>query len=91
MEIQANQLILGATVIFILGLIVFSVAFQAYGILVNMRQTMGLNISETEVTSITSMLSLIPGILTLFYFIVVGIIIWFVMKKSNEKTQERMF
>lgn len=88
MEIQANQLILGATIIFIVGLIIFSVAFQSYGIMVDLRRNMGINVSNTEVQTITSMLSLIPGILTLFYFTFVGVVIWYVMKHSQKR--ERM-
>jgi glucan phosphoethanolaminetransferase (alkaline phosphatase superfamily) len=87
MEIQASQLILGATVIFIVGLIIFSVAFQSYGIMVDLRQSMGVNVSEAEVTTITSLLSLVPGVLTLSYFVFVGAVIWYVMKKSTERTQ----
>lgn len=85
MEIQANQLILGATIIFIVGLIIFSVAFQSYGIMVDLRRNMGVNVSNIEIQSITSMLSLVPGILTLFYFAFVGLVIWYVMKHSNER------
>ena len=85
MEIKANQLILGATIIFVVGLIIFSVAFQSYGIMVDLRQTMGINVSQTEVEAITSILSLVPGVLTLFYFVFVGTVIWYVMRKSTEQ------
>ncbi len=87
MEIQANQLILSATIIFIVGLIIFSVAFQAYGIMVDLKRTMGVNVTDSEVATITSLLSLIPGVLTLIYFAFVGTVIWYVMRRSNEEQQ----
>ncbi|RLG16629.1 hypothetical protein DRN62_03320 [Nanoarchaeota archaeon] len=86
MEIQANQLILGATVVFIVGLLVFSVIFQAVSIMQQMKQNMGYNLTQEDLM-IAQTLAIIPSILALFYFSFVGVVIWYVMKKSREKAE----
>jgi len=86
MEIQANQLILGATVVFIVGLLVFSVIFQAVSIMQQMKQNMGYNLTQEDLM-IAQTLAIIPSILALFYFSFVGVVIWYVIKKSREKAE----
>jgi len=86
MEIQANQLILGATVVFIVGLLVFSVIFQAVSIMQQMKQNMGYNLTQEDLM-IAQTLAIIPSILALFYFSFVGVVIWYVMRKSREKAE----
>ncbi|MCD6403603.1 MAG: hypothetical protein J7L59_00235 [Nanoarchaeota archaeon] len=86
MEIQANQLILGATVVFIVGLLVFSVIFQAVSIMQQMKQNMGYNLTQEDLM-LAQTLSIIPSVLALFYFSFVGVVIWYVMKKSREKAE----
>ena len=86
MEIQANQLILGATIVFIVGLLVFSVIFQAVGIIQQVKQNMGYNLTQEDLR-LAQTLSIIPSVLAFFYFSFVGVVIWYVMKRSGEKTR----
>ena len=87
MEIQASQLILSATVIFIVGLLIFSVVFQAYSIM-EQYKSIGTNQTAEESRGTFAALSIIPTVLTIIYFLFIGIVIWYVMKKSKEKTEK---
>ena len=87
MEIQANQLILSATIIFLVGLLVFSVIFQAVNVMQQMKISAGYNLTQEDLM-ISQTIAIIPSILLLFYFSFVGVVIWYVMKRSKERTNK---
>ncbi len=78
--VKADKLILGATIIFIVGLITSSVAIKAYQTLLTVQRNSGLTIDESRARSIITILSLLPWAFGVMYSLVIAYVIYYVLK-----------
>lgn len=72
------RVIIGATVVFVSGLIIFFVIFRALLFLNQLQSIYGPNTSQIEV--ITNLMQWIPWGLGAIYFALVTVVIYFVIK-----------
>ncbi len=84
-EIPAYKVLIAGTIVFIVGLFIFSVIFQAFMVFQEVRQELVVlgNYSETHPTIV--ILSLIPWGLGIFYIGLVGTVIYFLLKGAKER------
>lgn len=84
-EIQAYRVLIAGTIVFIVGLFVFSVIFQAF-LVFQEFQTQLIDTEQVAADDPTLiLLGLIPWGLGLFYISLIGTIIYFLLKGSGRQ------
>lgn len=78
--VRTDKLILGATIIFIVGLITSSVAIKAYQTLLAVQRNSGFTINESQAKQIITILSLLPWAFGIMYSLVIAYVIYYVLK-----------
>jgi len=87
-EIPAYRFIIAATIIFIVGLFVFTIIFRAY---LTFKQLEAVIISQgtaSEEQATLAILGAVPWALGGFYVMLLGTVIYFLLKGSKPPKQE---
>ena len=90
-DIPVYKVIIAGTIVFIVGLFIFSVIFQAFLVFQEVQQALIVtgNFSSTDPTVL--ILSVIPWGLGLFYISLVGTVIYFLLKGSRRERPPPIF
>lgn len=89
-QISADRLIIGASIIFLVGIFVFAIIFKALVLVGNVEEQIGVIAGNDPQTSeyYTQVFQLLPWILGFMYLIFVGGVIYIVIVRGREQTVE---
>jgi len=88
MEVQVTQLIIGCIAVFVLGFVIFSLAFEAYYESVKIRER-AWSVNSTEVRVVSGVLSVAPVLLVGGYVgAVIFVGLYILHKKKMKRNQE---
>ena len=87
-EIPAYRIIIAATIVFLVGLFVFTIIFRAYLTFQQLEQSVIQSGNYTENQTTLVILQTIPWTLGGFYVSLLGVIIYFLLKGTKPPKQE---
>ncbi len=88
-EVATSDLLIAATAVFVSGLVIFYVIFSAMNLIIQLQETIGVGMSETDKARTMFQLQLIPPIFFGIYVIVIGAILYFfILRKKDYGSQD---
>lgn len=87
-EVPAYRLIIAATIVFIVGLFVFTIIFRAFITFQQLQQTVIQSGNYTENQATLIILQTIPWTLGAFYVTLLGVVTYFLIKGSKPAKHE---
>ncbi len=86
-RISPERLIIGASLIFFVGIFVFAIIFKALTLLGSVESTVGVLVgaSESQISYYTQVFQLLPWILGFMYLIFVGGVVYMVLRKGKKE------
>ncbi|VVB75481.1 Uncharacterised protein [Candidatus Tiddalikarchaeum anstoanum] len=88
-QISADKLIIGASLIFFVGIFVFAIIFKALVLVGSVENTIGILVGSdpTRVAYYTQIFQLLPWVLGFMYLLFVGGVIYIVLIRGKKEEQ----
>lgn len=89
-DIAVDKLIIGASIIFFVGIFVFAIIFKALMLVGDVENSIGVIVgnNDTQVDYYVTIFQLLPWILGFMYIVFVGGVIYIVLTKGAKKEVE---
>ena len=89
-DIPFDKILLSATVVFISGILIFTVIFKMYFFMIDMEKSVGISVNPTQSQSVIQMLALLPWVLGIIYALLVVAILIYITRFKFKKEEEQV-